>query len=85
LTFQTAPAKEVLRMIMKTQRVREGKRFIKANFDKMDALDIMEAAKYITGVEIKREFLGYARLFILKKYPAVNPIYLDEAESKLIS
>jgi hypothetical protein len=36
-------------------------------------------------VEIKREFLGYARLFILKKYPAVNPIYLDEAESKLIS
>lgn len=70
---------------MKTQRVREGKRFIKNNYDRMEALDIMEAAKYINNAELKREFIGYSRSFILKKFPTVNPIYLDEAETKLFS
>jgi len=46
--------KEVLRMIMKTQRVREGKRYIKSNYEKMEALDILEVAKYITDLEVKK-------------------------------
>lgn len=72
-------------MIMKSQRTREGKRFIKSNYEKMEALDLMEMAKYIENIEVKRDFVSYVRSFILKKYPAVNPIYLDEAQSKLIS
>ena len=70
---------------MKSQRTREGKRFIKNNYEKMEALDLMEMAKYIENIEVKKDFVSYVRSFILKKYPAVNPIYLDEAQSKLIA
>lgn len=49
----------------------------------MQPLDLIEAAKYIAERDIKREYIGYARSLILTKYPAISPIYLDEAESKL--
>jgi hypothetical protein len=32
---------------MKSQRAKEGKRFIKGNYDKIEAIDMLEAAKYI--------------------------------------
>lgn len=35
MTFQSVPAKEVLKMIMKSQRLKEGKRFIKSSYDKL--------------------------------------------------
>jgi hypothetical protein len=53
LTYQTEP-KEALKMIMKTQHIREGMRFIKNNYDKLQALDLLEIAKYINTVNTKR-------------------------------
>jgi hypothetical protein len=34
--------------------VKEGKRFIKNNFDKMEALDLLEVAQYISNLELKK-------------------------------
>lgn len=68
---------------MKSQRVREGKRFIRTSHERMQPLDLLEAAKYINERDLKREYIGYARSLILTKYPSISPIYLDEAESKL--
>jgi hypothetical protein len=38
---------------MKSQRLKEGKRFIRNNYGKMEALDLLEAAKYINNFEQK--------------------------------
>jgi hypothetical protein len=50
MAYQCSSVKEVLRLIMKSQRLKEGKRFIKNNYDKMEALDLLEAAKYIDNL-----------------------------------
>jgi hypothetical protein len=39
---------------MKLQRTREGKRFVKANYDKMEVLDMLEMSKYVTAIDKKR-------------------------------
>jgi hypothetical protein len=41
LVSQTNAPKEVLRLLMKSQRCKEGKRFIKSNYEKMDVLDML--------------------------------------------
>ncbi|CAM6005794.1 unnamed protein product [Sphagnum balticum] len=77
------PPKEVLKLLMKNQRVKEAKRYIKMNHEKMEVLDLLEFAHYIKSVDIRREFVKFARFFIQQKYPAMNPLYIDEAEKKL--
>ena len=34
-------------------------------------------------LEKKREYVKFVRFFITQKFPAINSIYLDEAEKKL--
>ena len=64
---------------MKLQRAKEGKRFIKANYDKMEVLDMLEMAKYVISIDRKRQFVKFLRFFIAQKYPTMNTLYLDEA------
>jgi hypothetical protein len=69
--------------MLKKDRLREAKRYLKSNYDKCEVLDMLEVAKYITSVEKRKEFVRFVRLFITQKFPAINTIYLDEAEKKL--
>lgn len=68
---------------MKMDRVRDAKRYIRGNYDKMDSLYLIEVAKYIKNTVILADYLKFIKSFILQKYPTINISYLNEAESKL--
>ena len=83
LAFQVHAPKQVLTMIMRSERVREGKRFIRNYHEKMEVLDMLQVAKYIKNYSKKREFVDWLRAFVAQKYPTMSPAYLDEAEALL--
>lgn len=77
MTFRSGSHKEIARILMKFERVRDAKRFIKQNYDKIDVLYLIEVAKYIKNPVILEEYLRYIKSFILLKFPTLNIAYLD--------
>ncbi len=47
MTFRSGSFKDMLKILMKVERVRDAKKFIKQNYDKLDVLYLIEVAKYI--------------------------------------
>lgn len=84
MTYRSGTQKEMVKLLMKLDRVRDAKKYIKQNYDKIDVLYLIEVAKYIKNPIIFAEYLKYAKSFILLKYPTINIAYLNEAESKLL-
>lgn len=83
LAWQVHPPKQVLRVIMRSERAREGKRFIRLHHEKMEVLDMLEMAKYLRNYHSRREFVDWLRAFAAQKYPTMSTAYLDEAEAVL--
>lgn len=72
-------------MLLKSQRLKEGKRFLKACSEKFQVLDMLESAKWIANADQRREFVRFVRVFVTQKFPAINSLYLDEAQKKLFA
>jgi len=83
ITFRSGTPKDMVKILMKLDRVRDAKKFIRVNYDKIDVLYLIEVAKYIKNPVILTDYLKYIKSFILLKYPTINITYLNEAESKL--
>jgi|GEM_PF-4386855 len=83
ITFRSGTPREMVKILMKLDRVRDAKKFIRVNYDKIDVLYLIEVAKYIKNPVILTDYLKYIKSFILLKYPTINITYLNEAESKL--
>jgi hypothetical protein len=83
MACHTATTKDMLKLLFKTDRLREGKKYLRNNSDKIEVLDMLEVAKYISNMDKRREFVRFVRHFITLKFPSINTMYLDEAEKKL--
>lgn len=83
ITFRSGTPRDMIKILMKLNRVRDAKRFIRVNYEKVDVLYLIEVAKYIKNPVILADYLKYIKSFILLKYPTININYLNEAESKL--
>lgn len=83
ITFRLGTPRDMVKILMKLDRVRDAKKFIRVNYDKIDVLYLIEVAKYIKNPVILTDYLKYIKSFILLKYPTINITYLNEAESKL--
>lgn len=83
ITFRSGTPRDMVKILMKLDRVRDAKKFIRVNYDKIDVLYLIEVAKYIKNHVILTDYLKYIKSFILLKYPTINITYLNEAESKL--
>lgn len=83
MIYRSGNQKETLKILMKLERVRDAKKYIKQNYDKIEVLYLIEVAKYIKNPVILADYLKYIKSFILLKYPTINVVYLDEAEAKL--
>ena len=47
MAFRSGSYKDMLKLMMKLERVRDAKKYIKQNFDKIEVLYLIEVAKYI--------------------------------------
>ena len=83
MASQGTSAKEILRLLLKTRRLREAKRYLRGNSDRFEVLDMIEAGKYISKVGERKEYVNFIKMFIIHKFPSINTLYLEEAEKKL--
>ncbi len=77
ITFRSGTHKDMVKILMKLERVRDAKKYIKQNYDKIEVLYLIEVAKYIKNPVIFKEYLKYIKSFILLKYPTTNIAYLN--------
>lgn len=47
MTFRSGSCKEMLKILVKLERIRDAKKFIKQYYDKIEVLYLIEVAKYI--------------------------------------
>ena len=47
MTFRSGSYKDMLKILMKLERVRDAKKYIKQNYEKIEVLYLIEVAKYI--------------------------------------
>ena len=54
MAYHCMPAKEFLKLLLKTARLREAKRFLRINYDRMEVLDMLEVAINIEKMEKRK-------------------------------
>lgn len=70
-------AETVLEYLMRSQRVREAKRYIKNNYERIDTLFIINIAKEIRSPQSQKDYVIFAKNFIQKKYPNTIDKYIE--------
>lgn len=63
--------------LIMSQKIREAKRYVKGNYEFLETLSIINEAKNIEDVNVKRDYVRFAKAFICKKYPNTNEKYLE--------
>jgi hypothetical protein len=77
ITFRSGTHKDMVKILMKLERIRDAKKYIKQNYDKVDVLYLIEVSKYIKNPNVFSEYLKFIKSFILLKYPTINIAYLN--------
>lgn len=77
LANQMNPCLDVFMFLMKTQRVREAKRYLKANHERIAVPETMKAATLIKDEFMRKEYIKFVKFFIPQKFPTMSLTYLE--------
>lgn len=74
---------KVFELLLLSQKVWEARRYLKLNFENIEVLFMIYAAKLIRDERQKAEYIKLTKLFIQKKFPSITEKYLQEAEESV--
>ena len=74
---------KVFELLLIAQKVWEARRFLKINFENIEILFMIYAAKLIENTSVRDEYIQLTRNFIQKKFPSITEKYLEEAEESV--